>query len=39
MKTEIYLDTTIISALFDIRTPERKIHTELFLDKLSEYSA
>jgi predicted nucleic acid-binding protein len=38
MKIDIYLDTTIISALFDDRTPERKIHTEIFWDKLSEYN-
>lgn len=37
MKPCIYLDTTIISALFDARTPERKMYTELFWDKLPEY--
>jgi predicted nucleic acid-binding protein len=38
VKTDIYLDTTIISALFDDRTPERKMHTEFFWSKLSEYN-
>jgi predicted nucleic acid-binding protein len=38
MKTDIYLDTTIISALFDDRTPERKRHTESFWSKLTEYN-
>ena len=38
MKTSIYLDTTIISALFDERTPERMIQTKQFWDRIDEYS-
>jgi hypothetical protein len=30
MKTNIYLDTTIVSALFDERTPERMAQTKQF---------
>lgn len=33
----IYLDTSVISALFDDRTPERKRFTEEFLGKLENY--
>ena len=38
MKTSIYLDTTIISALFDERTPERMAQTEQFWTKIDNYS-
>lgn len=34
---KIYLDTSVISALFDDRNPERKSLTEAFFMKLSEY--
>ena len=38
MKNSIYLDTTIISALFDKRTPERMTQTEYFWRKIEEYN-
>ena len=38
MKISIYLDTTIISALFDERTPERMSQTKLFWEKIDEYN-
>ena len=37
MKTKIYLDTTIISALFDTRTPERMAQTHYFWGQINEY--
>lgn len=37
MKTKLYLDTTIISALFDERTPERMFLTKQFWEHISEY--
>jgi hypothetical protein len=37
LKTKIYLDTTIISALFDNRTPERMTHTQQFWKHIDEY--
>ena len=38
MKTSLYLDTTIISALFDERTPERMTQTKQFWNKIEDYS-
>jgi len=38
LKTNIYLDTTIISALFDKRTPERMTQTERFWEHINEYN-
>ena len=37
MKTNIYLDTTIVSALFDKRTPERMSQTQQFWEHIDEY--
>ena len=37
MKTKIYLDTSVISALFDERTPERVAMTTDFWLKLDDY--
>ena len=37
MKTKIYLDTSVISALFDERTPERLAMTSSLWSKLSDY--
>ena len=37
MKTRVYLDTSVISALFDERTPERLAMTSVFWSKLSGY--
>jgi predicted nucleic acid-binding protein len=37
MKTKVYLDTSVISALFDERTPERLAMTSVFWSKLSDY--
>ena len=37
MKTSIYLDTTIISALFDKRTPERMAQTKQFWEHIKDY--
>jgi len=37
MKTKIYLDTSVISALFDERTPERMAMTSDFWSKLDDY--
>ena len=37
MKTKIYLDTTIVSALFDKRTPERMAQTKYFWEKIDLY--
>ena len=38
MKINIYLDTTIISALFDKRTPERMAQTKQFWEHVNEYN-
>jgi predicted nucleic acid-binding protein len=38
LKTNIYLDTTVISALFDKRTPERMAQTKQFWEKIDEYN-
>ena len=38
MKTKIYLDTTVISALFDKRTPERMTQTQQFWKQIEEYN-
>ena len=38
MKISVYLDTTIISALFDKRTPERMGQTKQFWDKIDDYN-
>ena len=38
MKTNIYLDTTVISALFDERTPERMIQTQQFWEYVNRYN-
>ena len=37
MRTKIYLDTSVISALFDERTPERLSMTSAFWSKLDDY--
>ena len=37
MKTKVYLDTSVISALFDGRTPERLAMTSDFWSKLVDY--
>ena len=37
MKHKIYLDTSVISALFDERTPERLAMTSVFWSKLCDY--
>jgi predicted nucleic acid-binding protein len=37
MKNKIYLDTSVISALFDERTPERMSMTSFFWSKLPDY--
>jgi len=37
MKTKVYLDTSVISALFDERTPERLAMTSDFWSKLDDY--
>ena len=38
MKINIYLDTTVVSALFDKRTPERMIQTKQFWEKIDDYN-
>ena len=38
MKTNIYLDTTIISALFDKRTPERMSQTQQCWEHIDDYN-
>jgi predicted nucleic acid-binding protein len=38
LKNNIYLDTTIISALFDKRTPERMFQTQQFWEHIDEYN-
>jgi predicted nucleic acid-binding protein len=38
MKTNIYLDTTIVSALFDERTPERMTQTKQFWGNINDYN-
>ena len=38
MKISIYWDTTIISALFDKRTPERMAQTKQFWEHINEYN-
>jgi predicted nucleic acid-binding protein len=38
LKNKIYLDTTIISALFDKRTPERMSQTWQFWEHIDEYN-
>jgi predicted nucleic acid-binding protein len=35
---KVYLDTSVISALFDIRTPERMFQTETAWQQLEKYS-
>jgi predicted nucleic acid-binding protein len=37
MKTKVYLDTSVISALFDERTPERLAMTTILWSKLADY--
>jgi predicted nucleic acid-binding protein len=39
MKLKIYLDTSVFSAHFDERAPERKVSTELFWQNLVAYDA
>lgn len=34
----LYLDTSVVSAYFDVRTPERQADTTAFFDRKSEYS-
>jgi predicted nucleic acid-binding protein len=36
-KTRVYLDTSVISALFDERNPERKSLTELFFEETEKF--
>jgi len=36
-KSKVYLDTSIISALFDARNPERKCLTEAFFEQKESY--
>ena len=38
MKNNVYLDTTIISALFDRRTPERMSQTQQFWEHIDDYN-
>ena len=38
MKAKVYLDTSVISALFDERTPERLAMTSALWTKLSDYN-
>jgi predicted nucleic acid-binding protein len=38
LKIKVYLDTTIISALFDKRTPERMSQTQQFWMHIDEYN-
>ena len=38
LKISVYLDTTIISALFDERTPERMSQTKQFWENIDEYN-
>ena len=38
MKNSVYLDTTIVSALFDRRTPERMVQTQQFWEHIDEYN-
>ena len=38
MKANIYLDTTVISALFDVRAPERQILTKRFWSRIDDYN-
>ena len=33
-KTRVYLDTSVISVVFDERNPERKLHTETFFREI-----
>ena len=37
-RPKVYLDTSVISALFDLRTPERMALTKLAWDKLKDYA-
>lgn len=39
MKLHIYLDTSVLSALFDDRAPERRRDTEQFWARLGEFEA
>ena len=34
---KIYLDTSVISAYFDSRNPERQVLTQDFFDQISDY--
>ena len=36
-KLKLYLDTSVISALFDERNPERKSLTESFFDEIETF--
>ncbi len=38
-KVKVYLDTSVISALFDDRNPERKSLTEAFLKEIENFEA
>ncbi len=38
-KSTIYLDTSVMSALFDERAPERRILTEEFWERIQDYDA
>jgi len=37
-KIRIYLDTSVISALFDERNPERKSLTEAFFEEIEKFN-
>ncbi len=37
-RTTVYLDTSVVSALFDERNPERKALTEEFWEKIQNYN-
>ena len=39
MKSSVYLDTSVISALFDTRTPERMSMTKMMWERLDDYNA
>ncbi len=37
MKLRVYLDTSVLSAYFDERTPDRMVETRVFWVRLSEF--
>lgn len=38
-KINVYLDTSVISALFDERNPQRQFLTQIFLEKIDNFDA